>query len=111
MSQPLPDWIVISPVAALAGAVGAILSLRSLEALTPRGRVAAVLGGFVCAVFLTGLCVDWLHAFTGWQFLKTTRGEAGVAFCLGLFGLSACGEVQKLVPAAREALANRWGKQ
>lgn len=109
MTNPSPDWIVISPVSALAGAVGAMLSLRSLENLTPRGRVAAVCGGFVCAVFLTGLCVDWLHAFTGWQFLLTTRGEAGVAFCLGLFGLSACGEVQKLMPAVREMIANRWG--
>lgn len=110
MSQPTPDWIVISPVAALAGAVGAILSLRSLENLTPRGRVAAVLGGFVCAVFLTGLAVDWLHAVTGWQLWKSTRGEAGVAFCLGLFGLTACGEVQKLVPIVRDALLKRWGQ-
>lgn len=104
MSQPSPDWLVVSPIAALAGAFGALISLRSIDDLTPRGRVVAVAGGFACAVFLTPLVTDGLHAWLDWSVLTTTRGEAGIAFVLGLLGLSVVGEIAKVMPALVSAL-------
>lgn len=99
MSQPTPDWLVISPVAALAGAIGALISLRSIDSLTPRGRVVAVGGGFGCSIFLTPLVSDGLHSWLDWAVLMTPRGEAGIAFLLGLTGLSIVGESMKLLPS------------
>lgn len=99
MSQPSPDWLVISPVAALAGAIGALISLRSIDSLTPRGRVVAVGGGFGCSIFLTPLVSDGLHSWLDWAVLMTPRGEAGIAFLLGLTGLSIVGESMKLLPS------------
>lgn len=113
MSQPTPDWLVISPVAALAGAIGALISLRSIDSLTPRGRVVAVGGGFGCSIFLTPLVSDGLHAWLDWAVLMTPRGEAGIAFVLGLVGLSVVGEITKALPAlvaaARDGVARLFG--
>ncbi len=113
MSQPSPDWLVVSPIAALAGAFGALISLRSIDDLTPRGRVVAVAGGFCCAVFLTPLVGDGLHAWLDWAILLTPRGEAGVSFCLGLLGLTVVGEIAKIMPALigslRDSVARLFG--
>lgn len=99
MSQPAPDWLVISPWAAIAGAFGALVSLRSLDDLTPRARVFAVAGGFGCSVYLTPLAVDALYVWLEWHILLSARGEAGIAFILGLTGLSIVGESMKLLPS------------
>jgi hypothetical protein len=104
MSQPSPDWLVISPIAALAGAIGALISLRSIDSLTPRGRVVAVGGGCGCSIFLTPLISDGLYYWLDWAVLITPRGEAGIAFVLGLMGLSAVAEVTKALPALVSAL-------
>lgn len=113
MSQPTPEWLVISPIAALAGAIGALISLRSIDSLTPRGRVVAVGGGFGCSIFLTPLVSDGLHSWLDWAVLMTPRGEAGIAFVLGLMGLSIAGEITKAMPTlvgiARDGLARVFG--
>lgn len=113
MTQPSPDWLVVSPVAALAGAFGALFSLRSIDTLTPRARVVAVAGGFGCSIFLTPLVSEGLHAWLDWAVLMTPRGEAGIAFVLGLMGLSIVGEVTKALPAivgiVRDGLARIMG--
>jgi len=113
MQSPPPDWLVISPLAALAGAFGALISLRSIDDLTPRGRVVAVAGGFACSVFLTPLIGDGLHAWLDWAILLTPRGEAGIAFALGLLGLTVVGEITKAMPAlvgvVRDGLSRLFG--
>lgn len=89
---------MISPWAAIAGAFGALVSLRSVDDLTPRARVFAVVGGFGCSVYLTPLVSEVLYAWAGWHILLSARGEAGIAFLLGLTGLSIIGEGMKLLP-------------
>ena len=99
MSQPTPEWLVISPWAAIAGAFGALISLRSIDDLTPRARVLAVLGGFGCSIYLTPLVGEALYIWSDWHVLLSPRGEAGIAFLLGLTGLSIIGEGMKLLPS------------
>ena len=63
------------------GFIGAVISLRFFTEAGIKAKVAVVGGGWACATFLTGPAVD---SFS----LAGTKWENGLAFFIGVFGMS-----------------------
>lgn len=78
----------------IAGLLGAIVSLRWLPVeMTKLGRAVSVLGGFGAAMFVGPMIAELVE-------VTTSRGEAGIIFLSGLFGMMFAGEV---ISALKEA--------
>lgn len=67
---------------AIAGFAGAILSLTFLRGLTRKQATAAVLTGFLSALFTTSLVVQYFKLPTD------TDSQNGVAFLIGLLAMN-----------------------
>lgn len=74
----------------VAGVLGSVVSLRWVPGATVVGRMFHVGSGTVCAGFISPALTEWLH-------VAPIAVQSGLAFAVGLFGLS-------LAAAATEAI-------
>lgn len=102
-------WEVgISKPAAVAGAIGALLSLQYLEQLTRWQRATAVATGFFFCVYVTPIGIGVLHSWLGWSWLTSPHTESGLSFLLGLCGMSAAGTLLKIIKVDIRSWLRRW---
>lgn len=91
-----PNWwsefIGIPKAAAIAAALGALLSPDLSTATTPRAKLIRIVGGIAGSIYFSPLVVE---------FLKIEQGRevwlSGLGFFLGLFIMSLIGVVNKAI--------------
>lgn len=81
----------------IAGAAGSAISLKFFDDLTVFQRWTTFLCGMVLAIFLTEGMAYYLE-------IKTLSLEVGLAFLIGLFGMSITGSIMQLIKTTD------WGK-
>ena len=92
MIEQLAAALGVKQAGLIAGFVGAVVSLRFVtEARTWPARITMALCGTLCAAYLTPALAEYLDA--------SERVENGLAFALGLFGMTLAGAI---VSAIRE---------
>jgi len=96
------DKIARTPAAAgAAGAVAAVV-LRVVPGDTWRGRLAGLTAGFFCAYYLGPVAAAYFH-------VEGTRVEHGLAFAIGLFGVSLVSAGSQLIKDLKLAeLVSAW---
>jgi hypothetical protein len=72
------------------GFFGALVSLKFIEGLSTRQRGSTVLAGTIVSAYITPIAVEFLEI--------TPKLEGGIAFILGLFGMSLTGAIIKALP-------------
>lgn len=87
---------------ALGGFFGAVISLRFLEGLSWWKRLSTVIAGTFVAAYVTPLIVL--------LFDLNVKVESGVAFLVGVFGMSLAGAVIKAIPDIIKAVNERISK-
>ena len=106
--EPVESGIVtalgIKLVTALAGAVGAFISLTFFDGLKPLEKWTTFLGGWGMAVFLAGPLTVYFE-------LRPIM-EQGLSLAIGLFGMSITAAVIKVVRDTKwsEIIRSRLGK-
>lgn len=73
----------------VAGAVGAFVSLRFFEGLSPWERWTTFLGGWAIAAYLTTPVTSYLEL--------PAKVEVGISLLLGLFGMSLAAALMRVV--------------
>lgn len=91
------EFLPISSPSAIAGAIGALISLKFLDDLTPRKRVTAVASGFCCSVYVTPVAASALHSWLAWAWLLEPKTEHGISFLIGLLGMALVGTLLKFI--------------
>lgn len=89
----VPDSIEEVKVwAVVAGALGAALSLNSIQGLTGTQRVMTVISGAAMAGFLSHPIIHWVGFPMGFS--------GAVSFLVGMFGVSGAGTLIKMIRSA-----------
>ena len=91
------EFLPVSTPSAIAGAIGALISLKFLDDLTPRKRVTAVVSGFFCSVYITPVAIGAAHSWLEWGWLLEARSEHGMTFLVGLLGMTLAGTLLKFI--------------
>lgn len=79
-----------SLVTSIAGLVGGFLSLKFFEDLNIYGKISTVLGGWACANYGTPAVIEFYS-------LQSDGYHAGIAFAIGLFGMSIVAAVFQVI--------------
>ena len=74
----------------IGGFLGALVSLKFIEGMSVWSRASTVLAGALVAAYLTPVVVEWMEL--------SAKMEGGIAFLVGLFGMSMAGAVIKAAP-------------
>lgn len=91
----IPDSIEeVKLWAVIAGALGAALSLNSIQGLTTAQRVMTVISGAAMAGFLSQPIIHWVGFPVGVGFSNA------VSFLIGMFGVSVAGSIIKMIHKA-----------
>lgn len=89
--EPLLQVLGIKSIAvSIAGLIGGIISLRFFSGVTPLKAIPIVLGGWACANYGTPALVEFYQ-------LKADGYQAGIAFAIGLFGMSIVAAVFQVI--------------
>lgn len=80
----------LSKPATIGGFLGAVVSLKLVEGLNLWQRFTTVLGGALCASYVTPLVLEVITL--------STKLEAAVAFLIGVFGMSLVAAIAKAIP-------------
>lgn len=108
MVEQMLTAIGLSKGATIGGFFGALASLKLIEGLGFWGRISAIFFGWVTAVFVTPLAILALDVTV------SDRTELGIAFLLGVFGMSLLGATMKAIPELFTMLLSyvkgRWFK-
>lgn len=94
MQNELPSLMGLKIGTVLAGLIGGVASLAFITNLTPKAGFAAVLGGSVCAGYLTPAVSSYLSA--------TGPMENALAFFLGVCGMNFVGGLFKVSALFKE---------
>lgn len=78
----------------IAGLVGGFLSLRFFDGLNVYGKVSTVLGGWACANYGTPFVIQF------YKLVESDGYHAGIAFAIGLFGMSMVAAVFQVIKRA-----------
>jgi hypothetical protein len=92
----------LSKGATVGGFLGAVVSLRFLEGLAWPQRVPTVAGGTIAAAYVTPLVMEVVAL--------TPRVEGGIAFLIGVFGMSFTAAFMKAIPELVGTLKDRIGR-
>jgi len=95
LSSELPSLLGLKIGTVCAGLLGGVASLAFISNLTPRAGFAAVLGGSICAGFLTPAAASALS--------MTGAMENALAFFLGVCGMNLVGGLFKLSDAFKDS--------
>lgn len=86
----------------IGGFIGSVISLRFLSELNWIQRIVAVFSGMFIAGYCAPIILNTLD-------LKPQL-EGGIAFLVGLFGMSLAGAVEKAIPEVIKAVNERIAK-
>ena len=103
--EALANWLSIKLGILLGGFFGALVSLKFVAALaqmTVAQRIVTVLGGWAAAVFVTPLSIE------AFDLTLSDRSSAGVAFIIGLFGLSVVSAAMENIPKIIDSLRQKF---
>ncbi len=83
------------------GFIGAVVSLKFIDAgMNSWQKATTVLAGSVVAGYVTPVIVDTLGL--------SEKLEAGIAFLIGLFGMSLAGAIVTSIPTIIDAARKKW---
>ena len=94
MQSELPSLLGLKIGTVFAGLIGGVASLAFITNLTPKAGFAAVIGGAICAGYLTPAAATYLE--------MSGSMENSLAFFLGVCGMNFVGGLFKLSAAFRE---------
>jgi hypothetical protein len=103
--EALANWLSVKLGVLLGGFFGALVSLKFVAALgqmTVWQRSVTVMSGWGTAVFLTPLSIEAM------ELTLSDRSHAGIAFVIGLFGLSVAAAALENLPKIIESLRQKF---
>tara|TARA_R110000868_G_scaffold19561_1_gene84203 strand:- start:957 stop:1283 length:327 start_codon:yes stop_codon:yes gene_type:complete len=105
MLEQIAAAVGIKKIVLIAGLAGAVISLRFVsEVNTWWSRITLVICGTAFASYATPALAEWLVA--------SERVESGLAFAIGLFGMSLAGALLAAIKEAKLAEAiSSWFKR
>jgi hypothetical protein len=98
--MPILETMGLSWLNTAAGFVGSVISLRFVEGLNLWSRLSTVAAGTMVAAYCTPIAVELLGL--------SHKLEGGIAFMLGLFGMSIAGAVIKAIPQWVDSARQKW---